>query len=190
MTAPVFLASCSPRRGGNSDFAASLMLRSMGISCRTWRIADEGVRPCISCGLCASRPGTCSLDEPGDGARNLFEAMCGAPASVIISPVYFYHVPAQAKALIDRAQRFWSCEEKPGRGREMTAVLFGARLRGEKLFEGAERTLRYMALALGLTWTEPLRLYGLEHPGDLASNKEACARIEAFAEALSRRAAP
>lgn len=185
VSAPVFLASCSPRRGGNSDFAVSLMQRSMKVPCRAWRIADEGVRPCVSCGMCLSRPGTCSLDAPGDGAKALFDGMCAAPVSVLACPVYFYHVPAQAKAWIDRAQRFWTCGEKPGRGRVLTAVLFGARLRGEKLFEGAERTFRYMALALGMTWSEPLRLYGLDGPWDLENSAEACARIVSFAEALA-----
>lgn len=188
MTAPVFLVSCSPRRGGNSDFAVSLMQRSMKVPCMTRRIADEGVRPCVSCGQCLARPGTCSLDTPGDGAKALFDGMCAAPVSVLVCPVYFYHVPAQAKAWIDRAQRFWACRDKPGQGRVVTAVLFGARLRGEKLFEGAERTFRYMALALGLTWTEPLRLYGLDGPRDLENSAEACARIASFAETLAERA--
>lgn len=187
MTAPVFLASCSPRRGGNSDAAVALLEQSLGVPCRTWRIADEGVRPCISCGYCDAHPGQCTLDAPGDGARKLFDAMFAAPISVIVSPVYFYHVPAQAKAWIDRAQCFWTCGEKPGRGKAVTAVLFGARLRGDKLFEGAERTFRYMALALGLTWEEPLRLYGLDRPGDLASSGEARTRIAEFAGNLAGR---
>ena len=188
--APVFLASCSPRRHGNSDFAAALMQRSLGVPCAAFRVADMGVRPCVSCGVCGERPGVCPLDEPGDGARELFGAMCAAPLSIIVSPVYFYHVPAQAKAWMDRAQRFWAGGEKPGQGRALTALLFGARPRGEKLFEGAERSLRYMALALGLEWVEPLRLYGLDGPGDLAGSGTACAQVEAFAEDLARRFLP
>ena len=66
----------------------------------------------------------------------------------------------------------------------MTAVLLGARPRGEKLFEGAERTLRYMALAAGLEWLEPLRLYGLDEVGALAGNREAVERLRAYAAAL------
>ena len=60
------------------------------------------------------------------------------------------------------------------------------RPRGDKLFEGAERTLRYMALALGLEWVEPLRLYGLDGPDDLAGHAEASARVVEFAASLSR----
>lgn len=186
MIEPVFLASCSPRRGGNGDAAARLVRQALGAPCREFRIADEGVRPCVSCGFCDVHPGRCALDAPGDGARALFDAVCRAPLSVLVSPVYFYHLPAQAKAWIDRAQRFWKCADKPGGGRPVTAVLIGARPRGDKLFEGAERTLRYMALALGLEWVEPLRLYGLDGPEDLASHAEASARVVEFAASLSR----
>ena len=188
MTAPVFVASCSPRRGGNSDFAASVLRGALGVPCETYRVADLGVRPCLSCGYCDAHPGECSLDAPGDGARNLFQAMCRAPLSILVSPVYFYHVPAQAKAWMDRSQRFWNCGAKPGEGRPVTAVLFGARRRGDRLFEGAELTLRYMALALGLEWLEPLRIYGLDGPSDLAENSEAAESIRRFAGELSRRA--
>ena len=186
MTEPVFLASCSPRRGGNSDTAVRLMRQGLGVPCVEYRVADKGIRPCSSCGFCDAHPGLCSLDVPGDGARELFDAMCRAPLSILVSPVYFYHLPAQAKAWIDRTQRFWSCRTKPGEGRPVTAVLFGARPRGDKLFEGAERTLRYMALALGLEWTEPLRLYGLDGPHDLAAGAEASERVLDFAGRLSR----
>lgn len=186
MPASFFLAACSPRRGGNGDFAASLLASLLPGSVLTKRVADENVHPCISCGRCVGHPGSCALDGPQDGAQALFRDLCRARVGIIVSPVYFYHLPAQAKAWVDRAQCFWAGEEKPGAGHALTAVLYGARPRGDKLFEGAERTLRYMALALGLSWTEPLRLYGLDGPQDLACNGEAQAGIRDFAAGLRR----
>ena len=187
MQCPVFLVACSPRRDGNSDAAVSLLRSFLPAEGQVCRVADAHVRPCVSCGYCNTHPGCCSLDGSGDGAQKLFQALCGASLGIIVSPVYFYHLPAQAKAWVDRSQRFWNCTEKPGNGHAMTAVLFGARTRGDKLFEGAERTLRYMALALGLQWVEPLRLYGLEEPGDLVKSAEACDRLRTYALELSRR---
>ena len=166
----ILLVACSPRRGGNSDEASRLLHEALPGRSLVLRVTDLDVRPCSSCGFCNVHPGFCSLDGPGDGAKVLFEAMFRARVCVMVSPVYFYHLPAQAKAFVDRAQRFWVCGEKPGRGRVLSAVLFGARPRGEKLFEGAERTLRYMALALGMEWCEPLRLYGLDGPDALAQS--------------------
>ena len=187
MASSVFLASCSPRKGGNGDLIARLLASSLSGQVLTRRIVDEKVRPCISCGYCSDHPGECQLDGPGDGARLLFRELCRAGIGVIISPVYFYHLPAQAKAWVDRSQRFWFGEDKPGAGQVLTAVLYGARPRGVKLFEGAERTLRYMALTLGLAWTEPLCLYGLDGPQDLARDVGAQDRVRAFARALEGR---
>lgn len=178
---PVLLVSCSPRRGGNSDYAVSLMERCMGVPFRSLRLADAGIRPCSSCGFCIRHPGKCVLDTPGDGAGELFRAMGRANLVILVSPIYFYHIPAQAKAWVDRAQRFWSCGEKPGKGGIMTAVLLAARTRGEKLFEGAERTFRSMAQVMGMEWRDALPIYGVDGPNDLAANQEACTRIEDFA---------
>ena len=188
----VFIAACSPRRGGNSDHAAALLGEAWGLATPAVRVADAGVRPCISCGFCASRPGLCSLDGTGphgekDGAQALFSAMCAAELSVIVAPVYFYHLPAQAKAWIDRSQRWWAVEDaasRPGAGRTMTAVLMGARPRGDKLFEGADRTLRYMAKTLGMEWHPPLYLYGLDGPDALVRSAEKQAQLRNWATDL------
>ncbi len=187
---PVLLVSCSPRRGGNSDYAVSLMERSMVVPFRSLRLADAGIRPCSSCLFCSCHPGKCVLDTPGDGAGELFRAMGQAELCILVSPIYFYHIPAQAKAWVDRAQRFWSCGEKPGKGGIMTAVLLAARTRGEKLFEGAERTFRFMAQTLGMEWRAALTIYGVDGPNDLAANQEACARIEEFARKSLPRVLP
>ena len=184
MNEPFFLVSCSPRRGGNSDFAVRELQKALPAPCRVCRLTESGVRPCVSCASCDAHPGKCSLDGAGDGAAAMFQTMFRSRLSILVSPVYFYHIPAQAKALVDRAQRFWACGEKPGRGRALAAVLIGARPRGEKLFEGAERTLRYMALTLGMEWQEPLCLYGLDGPDALASSSESRERIHAYARRL------
>ena len=124
MAEEFFLAACSPRRGGNSDFAASLLQQALPGRSTLRRVADCGVRPCISCGFCGENPGRCALDGPEDGAAALFDEMLRARFCIVVSPVYFYHIPAQAKAWVDRAQRFWACAERPGKGGILSAVLF------------------------------------------------------------------
>ena len=115
---------------------------------------------------------------PKDGAKALFAAMALAPVTFIVSPIYYYHIPAQAKAWVDRTQRFWALNgETPAKGRAMACVLIAARQQGEMLFDGAERSLRWMAKTLGMEWLEPLRLYGLEHASALADSVEKQADI-------------
>lgn len=194
--APVFIASCSPRKGGNCDFAASLVARTLPVSSTVQRVADAGVRPCNACGVCDSMPGRCTLDGPTvlpsssgssqlpqrDGAKALFAAMTLAPVTFIITPIYYYHIPAQAKAWVDRTQRFWAMNgESPAKGKAMSCILIGARPRGDRLFEGAERTLRWMARTLGMEWLEPLELYGLEQASALADSVEKQADVCEYA---------
>ncbi len=190
-TAPVFIASCSPRKGGNSDFAASLVERTLPVPASVIRVADAHVRPCNACGVCDSMPGRCTLDGPTvlpssataqppltDGAKALFAAMTTAPVTFIVSPIYYYHIPAQAKAWVDRTQRFWALNgETPAKGRAMACIFIAARQQGEMLFDGAERTLRWMARTMGMEWLEPLHLYGLEHASALADSVEKQAEI-------------
>lgn len=190
-TAPILIASCSPRKGGNSDCAASLIARTLPGPSQILRVADASVRPCIACGVCDSMPGRCTQDgytvqptfpsaplPPMDGAKTLFAAMAAGPVSFIVSPIYFYHIPAQAKAWVDRAQRFWAMKgETPLKGKAMACVFIAARSQGERLFEGAEISLRWMAKTLGMEWCEPLRLYGLEGPSALADSQELQANV-------------
>lgn len=181
------IAACSPRRGGNSDLAARLAAEGLGLPSRLVRVAEASVRPCLSCGVCDRAPGHCALDGPGDGAAGLFAAACSSSLTIVVSPVYFYHLPAQAKAWLDRSQRWWAArpEDRPGQGGTLAALLVAARPRGEKLFEGAERSLRYFASALGMGWGGSLCLYGLDGPDDLAADAEKQAQIRRWAASLA-----
>ena len=194
-SAPVFIASCSPRKGGNCDFASSLVARTLPVATSVIRVADANVRPCSACGVCDSMPGRCTLDGPTvlpssagvqmpmrDGAKALFASMTLAPVTFIVAPIYYYHIPAQAKAWVDRTQRFWAMRgESPAKGKGMACILVAARERGDMLFDGAERSLRWMAKTLGMEWLEPLELCGLEHASALADSVEKQAAVCSYA---------
>ncbi len=185
MEPSVFIAACSPRRGGNSDCAAEAARMALPVPAFVRRVADAGVRPCASCGHCLSHPGECALDGPGDGAAAIFGHVVRTRLTLIVSPVYFYHLPAQAKAWVDRSQCFWALPPsgKPAAGRVLSAILIGARERGEHLFDGAERSLRCMARVMGMDWHPALRLYGFDGPGALRDDSAAQGRIRSFAAA-------
>ena len=113
-----------------------------------------------------------------DGAKALFASMTLAPVTFIVAPIYYYHIPAQAKAWVDRTQRFWAMRgESPAKGKGMACIFVAARERGDMLFDGAERSLRWMAKTLGMEWLEPLELYGLEHASALADSVEKQAAV-------------
>jgi multimeric flavodoxin WrbA len=156
------------------------------------------VIPCIACDACgkiarslaASSLGLEALAGAGpealrtpfgcplalkDESAVLLRALVETPVLCLVSPLYFYHLPAGLKGLIDRFQCFWSMRRHkvdgwmPESGRVCHVILLGARERGEKLFAGSLLTLRYALEPLGVSLAEPLPLYGLDGPDDLAA---------------------
>ena len=97
------------------------------------------------------------------------------------SPVYFYGLPAQAKALVDRSQRIWAGVEagRPaGKGPLVLAALAAARPRGEQLFTGSLLGLKYFFASFGARIADTRTLRGLACPEDLLSRPDLCADLE------------
>lgn len=134
-------------------------------------------------------PFGCPLTRKDDSAA-LLRLLAEAPGICLVSPVYFYHVPAQLKALLDRTQPFWRFAEAgidlyAGLPRRRSFVMLaGARPRGRRLFEGSLLTLRCVFEGMNSDLAEPLTLYGLDGPGDIGAKSEAATRerIMAYGE--------
>jgi multimeric flavodoxin WrbA len=201
--------ACSPRAGGNSDAAAALFGQGFaGIAgtpgLRPAALRDFQVEACTGCGACrafaarhaqdtlaevlapASRPLLgCPLVRRDDSAA-LLRMMAQCAALCLVSPIYFYHLPARLKALLDRTQAFWELRQALGRDlfppRPCFVILLGARPQGAKLFEGSLLTLRYALNSLNLRLEEPLLLYGLDRPGDLEQRQELRERAQRYGE--------
>ena len=126
----------------------------------------------------AARPYGCPLARKDDSAA-LLALLAETPELCLVSPVYFYHLPAQLKALIDRTQPFWRFAEaglNPYAGlarRRCSVILAGARPGGERLFEGSLLTLRYAFRGLHADIAAPLTLYGLDGPDDIRAEAAA-----------------
>jgi len=193
----VFL--CGPRAGGNSDTAGLAFADGLARSGRVPRVIalrEQAVAPCRGCGACAGAGHRCPLDNEGDAAETLFAAMDAAPLVAFASPIYFYHVPALFKALIDRAQRRYAIRAAagatPAAGAKDAAsrlaypLLVAGRPQGERLFEGALLTLKYFLWPFGFVLGQPGLLRGLDAPGDLAGYAEGLAMLGALGEAAGR----
>ncbi|MHC1790355.1 NAD(P)H-dependent oxidoreductase [Solidesulfovibrio sp.] len=203
----VFL--CGPRAGGNSDTAGLAFadgLAKTGSNPRVLALRDHGVAPCRGCGACAGPGHRCPLDREGDAAAMLFAALDAAPLAAFAAPIYFYHVPALFKALIDRAQRRYEIRAAAVAGAALAGtpgtaatpgghlppdrpaypLLVAGRPQGERLFEGALLTLKYFLWPFGFVLGRPCLLRGLDAPGDLAGNAEALAGLGEAGQAAGR----
>ncbi len=191
MASQALAISCSPRRGGNSDAAAELFSRGIeaaGGACRTLHLRDHPVSPCVGCGACAKGPAhACPLAEEDQGGE-VFAAVLEASLVCLVSPIYFYHVPALFKALIDRGQRFYNArlagapEVANLPPKQAFPILIAGRKTGERLVEGALLSLKYFLSPLNITLADPLTLRGLDARGDLNNNVAARAAVLARAK--------
>ena len=171
-------------------------------------LRSHRVDPCVACNACAhaarhmkspdmeeagaSGPGPslhfgCPLTLRDESAP-LLHLLAKARGLCLVSPIYFYHLPAAFKALVDRTQPFWALrdagvtcysEQKP---RTCHVILLAARPRGDKLFEGSLLTLKYALNPLNIRLAEPLLLHGLDGPSDLLGQPEAMRSIVAYGE--------
>ncbi len=95
----------SARRNGNTAIllrAALEPLEAAGHDCELIQLAGKQIRGCTACYKCeVSKDKTCSgLTDDGD---SVIDAMIGADALLLGSPVYFGDVAAELKAIIERS---------------------------------------------------------------------------------------
>lgn len=173
MSAPLVI-SLSPRIGGNSDQAAALFARSLELPPCPVFLRDHALEPCTGCGACAE-DGLCRIGA--DGAEELFERLESASGLVLTAPVYFYHLPSQAKAWIDRAQSRYMARQRglrpSGPVRPAYVVLLAGRKRGENLFAGILPTLRFFLEVFDVRMENVLCLRGIDEAGDFSRDQTA-----------------
>ena len=63
-------------------------------------VDDYNVKPCIGCNSCFTREGNQCFQD--DDMVQIYEKLRNADIVVVASPVYFYGISAQLKAVVDR----------------------------------------------------------------------------------------
>ncbi|MFH1137618.1 MAG: flavodoxin family protein [Pseudomonadota bacterium] len=142
----------SPRRQGNSDLLLDEFLRGAaesGVGINRIYTRDLDVEGCIECGGC-DETGECIIQDDMD---ELYPLLINAKYVVAASSIFFYGLPAKAKAFVDRSQALWNrvrlnpqLARPDGRG---FFIGVGA-TKGKNLFEGTLLTMKYFYDALGL----------------------------------------
>ena len=107
MSKKVLILSGSPRKGGNSDILCDEFARGAqeaGHEVEKIRVAAKKVAPCSACYYCRDHGGECVHK---DDMAEILQKMIDADVLVLASPVYFYSIDAQLKAVIDRTVARW-----------------------------------------------------------------------------------
>ena len=98
----ILILSGSPRKGGNTDLLVEAFVKgaSQKHHVEVVPVRDYKVNPCMGCNACF-RNESCTCVQKDDMPL-IYEKMAMADMLVIASPVYFYGISAQLKAVIDR----------------------------------------------------------------------------------------
>jgi multimeric flavodoxin WrbA len=98
----ILILSGSPRKGGNTDLLVEAFVKgaSQKHHVEVVSVHDYKVNPCMGCNACFKNETHACVQK--DDMPLIYEKMAIADMLVIASPVYFYSICAQLKALIDR----------------------------------------------------------------------------------------
>lgn len=93
--------SCSPRAKGNTATLIEQVLdaaREQGAQTELFSVAGKHIEPCRGCRTCG-QTGECVIK---DDMQPLYDKLVEADAIVFGTPIYFYSMTGQAKAILDR----------------------------------------------------------------------------------------
>jgi multimeric flavodoxin WrbA len=108
---------------------------------------------------------------------SIYPKLLEADAVIVASPMFFYGLTSQVKALIDRCQALWARryilkQDMPDVGRKGAFIAVGA-TKGQRLFDGAILTVKYFFQAIGVEYAEGLLIWGVDKKGEIKEHPTA-----------------
>ncbi|MDO4543146.1 MAG: flavodoxin family protein [Clostridia bacterium] len=91
----------SPHKNGSSNLLAEQFIKGAGEAGHEITVLDAAhmsVHPCIGCGKCGMN-GECAFKDDNTEIRN---SLLEADMAVFVTPIYYFGMSAQLKAVIDR----------------------------------------------------------------------------------------
>jgi multimeric flavodoxin WrbA/protein-tyrosine-phosphatase len=181
----------SPRKKGNTEYLLSAFMdeaENAGAQTRVFDVARMNIEPCRGCGYC-EKNGYCIIKDDDMTAR-VYPALREADAVVVAAPVFFYNVPSQLKALIDRSQTLWARKyffklTDPGAGSRRGFFLSQGATKGRNLFEGIHLTMKYYFDAVSADYSGSLTYRQVENRGDMEKHPTVLKDVKNAARELS-----
>ena len=163
----------SPNFQGSTAYLLKQFMSEMagqGLRTRTINVARKNIHPCKACRYCEKK-GRCIIDDD-DMAAEMYPILREADIIVMASPVFFYGVPSQLKALIDRTQAFWSRKYRlklsdPMKEKRKGFLLSLGGSRGKQLFDGIILTAKYFFDAVDAEFSGSLTYRNIETRKDI-----------------------
>ncbi len=182
----------SPRKKGNTNFLLSTFMgaaQKKGARTHTIDVTKKNILPCKEYTVCEKK-GFCPIDD--DVRDEIYPLLRQADVVVVATPIFFYNMSAQLKAVVDRCQMFWARKYKlklkdPGANMRRGFLLSVGATKGKNLFEGLQLTTQYFFDAIWAKFEGSLTYRGIEGPNDMALHPTV---LEDVANAVDRTLAP
>lgn len=172
----------SPRLHGNTEVLLSRALAKAqegGAEIELVTVSGKTISPCDACNACA-KTGKCHIN---DDMQDIYPKLLEADGIIFSSPVYFWSISSQAKALIDRCYAFrggYVLRNKAA-GTVITAERSGGTNTAEVFakFMLIQKMI-YVGWALGLTGSE-----GFSKKTVVEKDESGIARAEKLGESMA-----
>ncbi len=181
----------SPRENGNTNDLLSMFMQeaaNLGAITKTILPHTMDIKPCRELIVCEKK-GFCPIKD--DMENHIYALIKRSDIIVLASPVFFYNIPAQTKALIDRCQMFWGRKyklklEDPNSKTRQGFLLSCGASQGKKLFEGIELTAKVFFDAISANYKGALTYKHVEEPGQIACNPSVKEEIKNAVQTLCK----
>jgi len=167
----------SPRKKSNTDLLLDAALEGAsqeGAEVEKIAVYDLQISPCREIYAC-TRDGNCPIR---DDMQSLYDKLSRADHIVFASPIFFYGITSQAKAVVDRCQALWArryildTPKEDDRIRKGIFISVGA-TKGKRLFDGAVLTVKYFFDAVGVKYAGDLLLREIEGKAQIREHPQA-----------------
>jgi multimeric flavodoxin WrbA len=167
----------SPRKGGNTDLLLEEALKGAaaeGALVDRLRLCDFTISPCTACQGCF-QDGTCVIS---DDMQDIYPRLVAADIVILASPIFFYGITAQTKALVDRCQALWARKyvlhtSAPGKTPKRGFFISVGGGKGKQTFAGAILTVKYFFDAFHVAYAGELLIPGVDACGDIRKDPDA-----------------
>jgi multimeric flavodoxin WrbA len=165
----------SPRKDGNTDILLDEALKgaeSTGAKVEKISVLNLDIKPCSEDYGCAIT-GTCTIRDDMD---EIYEKLLEFDRVIVASPMFFYSMPSQLKAMIDRSQALWSrkylLKQSLSDKKRIGAFIGVGATKGKNLFEGAVLTMKYFYDAVDIEYGENLLVRNVDQKGEIKEHPD------------------
>jgi multimeric flavodoxin WrbA len=168
--------SGSPRRGGNTETLLREVLRGAekaGAETRLFILSRMNISPCLHCDGCLAE-GECVVK---DDMWLIYPEIESLDALVLASPIHFYGVTAQAKAMIDRFQAFYTrkyvLKRRIAAKKRRGVFISVGGTRFPDLFEHAKAVVGIFFRTIDVAYWAELLIPGVDSKGEIREHPSA-----------------